>query len=105
MSPEDGSRDDEGGPEGTARQDGGGRQEGAGPDGRNAPTDRVGLCRTCQHHRVVANRRGSRFYMCERSLEDETFPKYPPLPVLECRGYEGGGEDPWEQEFGRKEDS
>jgi len=26
--------------------------------------------------------------MCERSLSDPSFPRYPRLPVLECRGYE-----------------
>jgi len=26
--------------------------------------------------------------MCERSLRDATFPKYPRLPVRQCRGYE-----------------
>jgi len=32
--------------------------------------------------------RGSIFLLCERSFTDATFPKYPRLPVLECRGYE-----------------
>jgi hypothetical protein len=36
---------------------------------------------------VVRNTRGSVFSMCERSKTDPAFPKYPPLPVLECRGY------------------
>jgi len=26
--------------------------------------------------------------MCELSLTDRSFPRYPRLPVLECRGYE-----------------
>ena len=26
--------------------------------------------------------------MCERSKTDPSFPKYPRVPVLECRGYE-----------------
>jgi hypothetical protein len=26
--------------------------------------------------------------MCELSLTDHSFPRYPRLPVLECRGYE-----------------
>jgi len=33
--------------------------------------------------------RGSVFYLCERSFTDASFAKYPRLPVLECRGYEG----------------
>jgi hypothetical protein len=34
--------------------------------------------------------------MCERSKTDPRYPKYPRVPVLECRGYErrssAGGE-------------
>ena len=48
----------------------------------------VGLCLTCQFSRVVTSDRGSRFYFCERSKTDPRFPKYPPLPVLACAGYE-----------------
>jgi hypothetical protein len=29
--------------------------------------------------------------MCERSLTDPSFPRYPRLPVLTCRGYEEDG--------------
>jgi hypothetical protein len=29
--------------------------------------------------------------MCELSKSDPGFPKYPRLPVLECRGYEERG--------------
>lgn len=46
-----------------------------------------GLCATCAHHRVIENRRGSRFHLCEKSREDARFPKYPPLPVFRCAGY------------------
>jgi hypothetical protein len=49
---------------------------------------RVGLCLTCQFGRVIVSDRGSRFYFCERSKTDPRFPKYPPLPVLACVGYE-----------------
>lgn len=48
----------------------------------------AGLCASCRHRRVVENRRGSRFYMCERSRTDDRFRKYPPLPVLRCSGYQ-----------------
>lgn len=58
---------------------------------------RAGLCAACSHHRVTCNRRGSRFYLCERSTTDPRFPKYPPLPVLECPGYEEREEDRWTQ--------
>lgn len=52
-----------------------------------------GLCATCRHSRTV---RGSRstFWMCERSRTDPSFPRYPRLPVLECRGYERRGDEP-----------
>ena len=49
---------------------------------------RAGLCDSCRHQRVVKTTRGSRFSMCERSKTDASFPKYPRLPVLECRGFE-----------------
>jgi hypothetical protein len=56
----------------------------------------VGLCAHCLHHRAVGNRKGSIFYMCTRSRTDPRYRKYPPLPVLDCPGWEPGGEDPWE---------
>jgi hypothetical protein len=50
----------------------------------------AGLCDTCKHQRIVKNTRGSRFSLCERSKTEPEFPRYPRLPVLECRGYEKG---------------
>jgi hypothetical protein len=50
--------------------------------------DRIGLCADCKFMRVVKSDRGSTFLFCERSITDKTFPKYPRLPVLQCRGYE-----------------
>ena len=47
----------------------------------------VGLCASCINARVIENRRGSQFYMCELSKADKRFAKYPPLPVLTCIGY------------------
>ena len=38
--------------------------------------------------RRVESDRGSIFYLCERFFTDPAYPKYPRLPVLECRGYE-----------------
>jgi hypothetical protein len=52
--------------------------------GRN----RIGLCADCRFMRLVESDRGSTFYLCERSAGDPGFPKYPRLPVLQCRGYE-----------------
>ncbi len=48
----------------------------------------VGLCSRCVHAKVVENRHGSRFYLCERSRTDSSFAKYPPLPVLDCPGFD-----------------
>lgn len=50
----------------------------------------AGLCNRCRHQRLVPNRRGSVFSLCERSREDERFPRYPRLPVLDCGGFEPG---------------
>jgi hypothetical protein len=48
----------------------------------------AGLCDRCRHQRLVPNSRGSVFSLCERSRDDERFPRYPRLPVLECVGFE-----------------
>lgn len=49
--------------------------------------DAVGLCRTCEHARVITSARGSTFYLCRLSESDARFRKYPPLPVMRCAGY------------------
>ena len=54
--------------------------------------DRVGLCGNCRHARIVESPRGSTFYLCRRSESDARFPKYPPLPVWTCIGYEPNSE-------------
>lgn len=52
----------------------------------------AGLCDSCAHQRVVRNTRGSAFSLCERSrAEPERFPKYPPVPVVRCGGWEEAG--------------
>ncbi len=51
---------------------------------------KVGLCADCRHARRVESDRGSVFWRCELSVSDPSFPKYPRLPVRECRGYEVG---------------
>ena len=48
----------------------------------------INLCESCKHVRLIANHRGSRFYLCRRSASDPSFPKFPRLPVLSCSGYE-----------------
>ncbi len=47
-----------------------------------------GLCGACCHMRVVESGKGSRFFLCRRALTDSRFRKYPPIPVLECVGFE-----------------
>ena len=48
----------------------------------------LGLCVTCQHGRTVTSRKGSTFLFCRRSELDTRYPKYPPLPMVRCPGYE-----------------
>lgn len=57
----------------------------------------AGLCETCVHSRAVIGAR-SAFWMCERSLADPAFPRYPRLPVLRCRGYEPVSAEPGDAE-------
>jgi hypothetical protein len=45
---------------------------------------RAGLCDSCRHQKIIRNTRGSTFSMCRHP----ELPKYPRLPVVECRGYE-----------------
>jgi len=49
---------------------------------------RAGLCADCRHMQRIESARGSAFYLCKRSAADPEFPKYPRLPVVQCRGYE-----------------
>lgn len=48
----------------------------------------AGLCDACRHQKLIRTGRGSEFSLCERSKTDSSFPKYPRVPVRECRGYE-----------------
>ena len=49
---------------------------------------RAGLCGHCRHADRIVSSRGTVFYLCRRSFTDPAFPKYPPLPVVACAGYE-----------------
>jgi len=53
----------------------------------NADTSHTGLCSNCEYARHVEAKEGAAYFLCERSLTDLTFPKYPRLPVLRCSGY------------------
>ncbi len=52
------------------------------------PSIDAGLCGSCRHQRVVSTTRGTSYSLCERSREDERYPRYPRLPVPRCPGYE-----------------
>lgn len=52
------------------------------------PRAEVGLCFGCRHARSQENARGSRFWRCLRADREPDFLRYPPLPVLECSGFE-----------------
>jgi len=41
----------------------------------------------CEHVQRVMSSRGSTFYLCRLSFSDSRFARYPPLPVLACRGF------------------
>lgn len=47
-----------------------------------------GLCRTCQHAKLNQTRRGTVYLRCTRAAWDESLPRYPRLPVIQCAGYE-----------------
>jgi hypothetical protein len=40
----------------------------------------------------VTSARGSTFYQCRLSFADARFPRYPPIPVVACAGFERGGD-------------
>lgn len=52
----------------------------------NARPD-AGLCATCTHARTIQSSHGSIFLLCQLSVTDPRFPRYPPLPVRACAGY------------------
>jgi len=47
----------------------------------------IGLCEKCRHAKTIASDRGSTFILCELAKTDKSFPKYPRLPLLACKGY------------------
>ncbi|MCH9650465.1 MAG: hypothetical protein K0U98_19685 [Deltaproteobacteria bacterium] len=57
------------------------------PEARKSLGRRAGLCARCDFLRTLGNRKGSVFVFCWRSQEDAAFTRYPPLPVLSCRGF------------------
>jgi GrpB-like predicted nucleotidyltransferase (UPF0157 family) len=55
-------------------------------DSKQAQTA-AGLCANCVNARRVKSERGSTFWLCQLSVTDTRFAKYPRLPVLSCEGY------------------
>ena len=45
------------------------------------------LCETCKNTREAHTAR-SRFLLCELSVTNAAYPKYPPQPVVRCDGYQ-----------------
>jgi hypothetical protein len=60
------------------------------------------VCENCKNMREVRTAR-SRFLLCELSVTNAAYAKYPPQPILRCGGYEArqvakaGDEDPDQQ--------
>ncbi len=67
------------GPEATAISSGSTDLEGGRP---------AGLCDACAHHLVQRSARGGVFHRCARADDDDRFPRYPPIPVASCSGFE-----------------
>lgn len=47
-----------------------------------------GLCSRCRFHTVIRSGKGSSYILCALSKTDRAFPKYPKLPVYECKGFQ-----------------
>ena len=61
---------------------------------RDRPDLDSGLCGVCRHVRRIRSDRGSLFYQCQRSRTDSSFPPYPRLPMMSCRGFEPNAAEP-----------
>jgi hypothetical protein len=55
---------------------------------KSLESERVGVCFSCRHARVVRTDRGSVFYQCQLAATDPRYAKYPRLPVIYCPGHE-----------------
>ena len=53
-----------------------------------------GLCAACARAKHITNDRGSIFVLCLHSAHDDSFPKYPRLPVVACPAYTRPGCSP-----------
>ena len=48
----------------------------------------MNLCAVCIHATAVHSAKGSVFTLCQRSVTDDRFPRYPALPVTSCPGFD-----------------
>lgn len=55
--------------------------------GEGAEAMMTSLCESCRNMREVRTAR-SRFLLCELSVTNGNYPKYPPQPVVRCSGFE-----------------
>lgn len=60
-----------------------------GPDWRKLGAD-PGQCARCAHAKLTETRRGTAYLRCTRAAWDARLPRYPPLPVSGCPGFEAG---------------
>lgn len=47
----------------------------------------AGLCANCAHAIVRPTRRGTTYLRCGLAATDDTYPRYPRLPVRTCAGH------------------
>ena len=57
-------------------------------DPRNVTSAKAGLCSTCLHLRHQQTKRGTTYFRCARSDQDDRYLRYPPIPVYACDGFE-----------------
>lgn len=58
------------------------------------PPPDTGLCGRCRHVRTQESAKGSVFLRCGLADEQDSFRRYPPLPVLRCAGFEAADAEP-----------
>jgi hypothetical protein len=46
------------------------------------------LCEKCRLMREIVTSRGSRFLLCQLSMSNAAYPKYPRQPIVHCDGYQ-----------------
>lgn len=54
--------------------------------------EQAGVCGACAHARWLRSKGGDGIMLCRLSETDARYLKYPPLPVLSCRGWAAMGE-------------